>query len=142
MSDRKPPAIPEITREIAGHEWTLVEDFNALAEFEKQTGLNGLDEDSFEDMDASTFRAYVWAVLRRHHPEVTLAEMGRWITATTYGEWRGAVTELTIAMVQELGEPAHGDDKEDADDAAPLPGQSSGPSQSDSSESPAPSSGG
>jgi len=60
-----------------GKTYTMVLDFNALAEFEDATGKNAADVlDSPESMNISLARSLFWAGLQRHHPGLTLHEAG------------------------------------------------------------------
>lgn len=60
-----------------GKTYTMVLDFNALAEFEDATGKNAAEVlDSPESMSISLARKLFWAGLQRHHPGLTLHEAG------------------------------------------------------------------
>ena len=63
-----------------GVEYTLVLDWNALAEFESMTGKNAMDviqgAGGKTPMSFTDTRAIVLSAMRRHHPEATLADAG------------------------------------------------------------------
>lgn len=65
----------EATTTVDGVVYTLRFDFNAMVEFEEQTGVSAMD--TFENAEtgkkaktikAGHLRAMVWAMLQRHHP--------------------------------------------------------------------------
>lgn len=61
--------------------WTLRFDFNALCDFEAETGKNALE--FLEQMDAAAYpsasdmRCLFWCGLRQAHPDATLQDAGR-----------------------------------------------------------------
>ena len=62
-----------------GKSYSLRLDFNAMCEFEEATGRNALEALSAMESGKGAMlemRALMWAALRRHHPDVTLAEAG------------------------------------------------------------------
>jgi len=66
--------------EIGGESRRLVYDFNALASIEEATGRNMLDGSGWLKPKAKDFRAFVWAGLLHDWPEVTLEQVGRWLS--------------------------------------------------------------
>ena len=69
----------EIGLTYEGQSYTMVLDFNALCDFEGETGKNALTE--LEGMEAgalsaSDTRALMWAGLRQRHPDMTLQLAG------------------------------------------------------------------
>lgn len=78
----------EVSFEHDGKSFTLVLDFNAIAEFEDLAGVpNGLAALEGEmkaldgQMSAKTARALFCAGLRGNHPDLTLVEAGRLLTS-------------------------------------------------------------
>ncbi|RRH71994.1 GTA-gp10 family protein [Falsigemmobacter faecalis] len=70
----------EIALTHAGRNWTLRLDFNALCDFEGETGKNALQAlEGLErgDVTASDLRALMWAGLRQEAPEIDLQTAGR-----------------------------------------------------------------
>jgi hypothetical protein len=70
----------EATFEADGKTWTLRFDFNAMVDFEEATG--GKIFDMLASMESGTaspaaLRALIWAMLRDHHPDITLHEAGK-----------------------------------------------------------------
>ncbi|MDF1801725.1 hypothetical protein [Thalassovita sp.] len=61
--------------------WTLRFDFNALCDFEAETGLNALDfiakVDEGADVSASHLRTLFWSALAQVHPEASFKDAGR-----------------------------------------------------------------
>lgn len=76
----------EATFQADGKTWRLRFDFNAMADFEAETGkrifdvLEGMEEGAAKSASASDVRALFWAMLREHHPDVTLRDAGRMVT--------------------------------------------------------------
>lgn len=69
----------EIGLTYDGESYTMVLDFNALCDFEGETGKNALKAlDGMEsgDVSASDLRALMWAGLRQRHPDMTLPLAG------------------------------------------------------------------
>lgn len=76
----------EIGLRHAGAEYVMVLDFNALCDFEGETGKNALQ--ALEGMEqgevsASDLRALMWAGLRQNHPEITLKQAGAILAENT-----------------------------------------------------------
>jgi hypothetical protein len=70
--------------EFDGKTWTLRLDFNAMADFEAETGRPFLT--TLEAMGEGTapmgdIRLLFWAMLRDHHPDVTIRQAGRMVTS-------------------------------------------------------------
>lgn len=73
------PMVAEVGVEVGKKVWTLRLDMNALAEFEEATGQNALGAiETFEQGEVSIvkLRHLIWASLKYHHPDVTLAQAG------------------------------------------------------------------
>lgn len=69
-----------------GQPYTMVLDFNALCDFEGETGKNALTAlEGMEsgDVSASDLRALMWAGLRQRHPEMTLQLAGSILSENT-----------------------------------------------------------
>lgn len=65
-----------IDRDGASYKMRL--DFNALAEFEAETGLNALKAlQDPADLSITNVRALFWCGLRQCHPDITLETAGR-----------------------------------------------------------------
>lgn len=82
-----------------GISYTLVLDFNALCDFEGETGKNALTV--LEGMEtggvnASDLRALMWAALRQNHPDMTLALAGQILSRNV-----DAIGKLSGAMMPE-----------------------------------------
>ena len=69
----------EIGLTYEGQSYTMLLDFNALCDFEGETGKNALIElEGMEagNLSASDTRALMWAGLRQCHPDMTLQLAG------------------------------------------------------------------
>lgn len=76
----------ERTFEYKGQTWRVRFDFNMMADFEAETGLNCLDAMQELQSDTSspssiTLRALIWASLQEYHPTVTIRQAGQMVTA-------------------------------------------------------------
>lgn len=96
----------EVALSYAGESYTMVMDFNALCDFEGETGKNALQ--CLEDMEAGNLsvtemRALMWAGLRQHHPEVDLPLAGSILSANVDAIQRASAAALPEAKP---GKPA------------------------------------
>lgn len=67
---------PTVTRKIAGQDFTLRMDFNALALAEQLSRANLLDDRAWSDMTVSTLTALFWAsIVQGGHSDVTLTQV-------------------------------------------------------------------
>lgn len=69
----------KVTTSVEGQEYTLVLDFNAMAEFEDRHGKNALDVLQAMEQgkgSAKDMRALVHVCLLTHQPDATLEEAG------------------------------------------------------------------
>lgn len=83
----------------AGLSYTMVLDFNALCDFEGETGKNALTVlESMErgGVNASDLRALMWAALRQNHPDMTLPMAGQILSENV-----DAIAQLSGAMMPE-----------------------------------------
>jgi len=78
------PTGAPITFEVDGVTYTAEWDFNALAIAEKLTGTNlFLTVLDFSRVNATQFRALLFAAISKHHPGITLEAAGLLITPKT-----------------------------------------------------------
>lgn len=87
----------EVAAKYEGEDYTIVLDFNALCDFEGETGKNALTAlDGMEkgEVNASDMRALMWAALRQNHPEMTLQLAGKILSENV-----GAIAEASAVMV-------------------------------------------
>lgn len=76
------PVKGEIALDHEGVSYKMRLDFNALAEFEGQTGERALEVLQQPDkMSITQIRALFWAGLAQCHPEMTLQQAGRILTS-------------------------------------------------------------
>lgn len=71
----------EVALQYDGATYRMRLDFNALAEFEAEAGVENALVALQGGMNARNTRALFWAGLRQCHPEITLAEAGHILTA-------------------------------------------------------------
>lgn len=105
-------ALPDVTPRsfplmVNGRERRVIFDFNALARFEEETGLNALDDDLTRKMTATQTRAFLWAGLLCHEPELTIQEAGAMFDVVSIfrvgRELRAAIQAATQLEMQEAG---------------------------------------
>lgn len=93
----------EVALMHGGKSYTLVLDFNALADFEAEAGVaNALVSlQNIAAMSATHTRALFWAGLKQHHPEITLADAGAILSANL-----DKMGEAMAAAFPDAGPPA------------------------------------
>lgn len=91
---------PTITQKVAGKDFALRMDFNALVLAEKTTGSNFLDPKIWQDMNVTDITALFWACSAQTDPKLTLSAVRSLgykhatdITAACQKAWR-AVNEI------------------------------------------------
>lgn len=95
------PIKGEVALEHDGVTYSMVLDFNALAEFEGETGKRAMEVLADPDrMSATEMRALFWAGLKQRHPEITLGDAGRILSAN--------IDKLGTAMMQAFPEAQPG----------------------------------
>lgn len=76
----------EIRVPCGGRIWTMCLDFNALCDFEEETGRNAIEVlaaiEGGEGVRLSDMRVLVHCALRRHHPDATLIDAGDVVQAS------------------------------------------------------------
>jgi len=100
MTDK---ARPDIAIEIGGKLRKLRMDLNAMAEFEEATGqsLFGVNITEINKMGAKALRALIWACLLHEDENLTLKEVGGWITIDNLGEIADQILAAFEAAVPE-----------------------------------------
>lgn len=68
-------AVPEIEIEYLGEKLKLVFSLTAFCAFEKETGINALNGETWSEVNITVLSALLWAGLRSHKPEITLQEV-------------------------------------------------------------------
>lgn len=94
------PTLPNVSLILNDVERHLCYDHNAIAQAEKATGLNLLYA-AATSPSATTLRGLLWSALLKENPELTLEEVGGWITprniptihAAIVAAWYGSVPE-------------------------------------------------
>jgi len=74
----------EATFDFDGKAYTLRFDFNTICDFQEATGkeiFQTLEQMESGKADPADIRALFWAMLRDHHPEASLRDAGRMVTA-------------------------------------------------------------
>lgn len=91
----------EVMLTVAGASFTLKLDNNALCEFEDATGLEaGEAIGKATRGSVKVARALLWAALRRHHPDFTLADCGNLMDADNQAVAVAIVDALKVAFPQ------------------------------------------
>lgn len=78
----KAAALGAVVVSIDGTDWTLIADFNAMCDFEVETGLNAMEfMERFETgesgaVTATHLRAFVFAMLKQSHDDATVQDAG------------------------------------------------------------------
>jgi hypothetical protein len=119
--------VPSVEVEIDGTTLTLAEDFNAYRAFDKATDGDILNTsyDILAEGSAEEVVAWIWALLLRHHPEITIEAVGSMMTATTQAAFYEKARELQRKALEAAGVEVKGDDQGEDN---PSDGSSSGPS--------------
>lgn len=94
------PTLPNVTLVLNGDEYQLCYDHNAIVQAEKATGINLLFA-AATSPTATTIRGLLWSALLRDNPELTIDEVGSWITprnivtinAALKAAWYGSIPE-------------------------------------------------
>jgi len=105
-------AKPEVTINL-DRPRTLYFGFNAMADFERVTGLNALKLD-WENLNITLFRVLLWACLRREDKDLTLDKVGDLLD---FMPLTGISEKVQESM--NLSVPVKSEDK--AADGSPLP---------------------
>ena len=75
-----------VSFEFEGEKYTLVFDFNAMAEYEGFTGENALEVVAAYErgtVSAKQIRALFWAMLLENHPDIDIRQAGRMIISAS-----------------------------------------------------------
>jgi uncharacterized protein YbjT (DUF2867 family) len=104
----------EASFEFDGKTWTIRLDFNAMADFEDNTGkdlLATMEAMSKGDAPPADMRAAVWAMLLDHHPDVTIRQAGRMVGVGMEALGRAAVSGLPTSSEAPSDEVSGGEGK-------------------------------
>jgi hypothetical protein len=94
------PTQPATKLTIAGQEYSLVFDFEAIAEAEEITGLaliTGINAKTVNTPRISTIRGMLYAALRRRHAGLTYSEAAKLVAFHNFNLVWGAVLEALVA---------------------------------------------
>jgi len=94
------PTAPRIDIELGGKTRTLLLDFNALADFEEATGVNVL-QTGFDEFGARHMRALIWAGLLHEEPDVTIRQVGSWLSGANMKSIMESVERATKDHISE-----------------------------------------
>jgi hypothetical protein len=95
------PTLPDVSLIIAGVERHLCFDFNAIVLTEKVTGINILKAALDSDINATNIRGLLWASLVKENPDLTIEEVGSWITMHNLFNVKNALTLAWLGSVTE-----------------------------------------
>lgn len=83
------PPRGQVTLVVGQNQYRLQYDWNAVADFEQELGEPYLPlfQRMFDgQFGARELRAFLWAGLREHHPDITLRQAGTMLDAAGFGE--------------------------------------------------------
>ena len=105
------PTVPSVKITL-DRERTLRFDFNALAAFEEQTGLNALATEVWSNPTTKTLRAMLWSALLHEDPGLKISDLGALVHSGNIEEIYRKVKEASVAGSPEVETPAgEGDGK-------------------------------
>lgn len=84
----------EITAEVGAQRLTLVLDMWAIHLLKKELGINAFAAEELKKPDASYVIGMVWALASKHHPTLTLEQVGR---SLKFSQIAGAVDAIRKA---------------------------------------------
>jgi hypothetical protein len=111
---RKDPILPKVALILDGVERHLVFDFNAIVQADNETGFNLLQA-AVSDITATTLRGLLWASLLKENPDLTIGEVGSWITMHNAFHIRQAITTAWFGSIAEAEESASDEGKQIAE---------------------------
>jgi hypothetical protein len=79
--------------EIAGKEYTLTFDFNAMAIIQEETGRNPFREDFWHDIGPLELLTMIYGMLNTHHPEVNKQSLRANLDMRQFEYYMGQVEE-------------------------------------------------
>lgn len=94
------PTLPDVSLVIGGRERKLCFDLNAICMADKATGVNLLKA-VVSEVDATNIRGLLYAALLRDDPNLTLEEVGSWITMRNLSNVHNAIVTAWFASVDD-----------------------------------------
>ncbi|MDE1161927.1 MAG: hypothetical protein PW792_08265 [Acidobacteriaceae bacterium] len=113
------PLLPSVYLDIAGKKRKLLFDFNTVIRVDELTGLNLLRA-VVSEVEAKNVRALLYASLLHDDPDLTLEEVGSWITIRNMSSVQTAIRTAWFASVEDL-------EAEDEDDLGEASAQDATP---------------
>ncbi|MFC6644139.1 hypothetical protein ACFQBQ_00740 [Granulicella cerasi] len=95
------PLLPTVYLDIAGKKRKLLFDFNAIIKVEELTGINLLQA-VVSDLEAKNIRALLYASLLHDEPNLTIEEVGSWITLKNLANIRTAINTAWFASIEDI----------------------------------------
>lgn len=109
------PLLPAVYIDIAGQKRKLVFDFNAVIRVDELTGLNLLRA-VVSEVEAKNVRALLFASLLHEDPDLTIEEVGSWITIRNMTNVQTAIRTAWFASFEDL-------EKDETDDSGEAKAQ-------------------
>lgn len=90
---------PSVKVELGGKERTLLFNFNAMAKFEEVTGVSILNRNVWDQINATNFRALIWACLLHEDKELKVEDVGEWLHFGNVDELSTKLSEAWTAAL-------------------------------------------
>jgi hypothetical protein len=81
-------------------------DFNAMIASERATGLNLLDPNVWAKVNSEQLATIVWNAVKWNEPDLTLEQVGGWLSIANAGDAVGALTQSSGAVPKAEPRPA------------------------------------
>lgn len=94
-------ALPEITIELGEEKLTVVFSLYAFCELERLTGVNALEGQTWDRLNATILSTLLWAGLITHKPDLTIEELRKSISVPT-------LTNLYTVIIEALAKASSG----------------------------------
>ena len=94
------PTLPNVSLILGGVERHLCYDFNAIVQVELLTGINLL-KSAITELSATNLRALLWSALLKENPDLTIDEVGSWITLQKAAFIHQAIITAWFGSVEE-----------------------------------------
>jgi len=94
------PTLPNVSLILGGVERHLCYDFNSIVQVERLTGINLL-QSAITELSATNLRALLWAALLKGNADLTIDEVGNWISLRNAASIHQAIITAWFGSVEE-----------------------------------------